>query len=129
MYMYKFIQAIKIRVLRMNKGESKSKWFHEVWGMFITSSFIKMSPIRLMLPVTTLTCKHKNYFWSMHKVLDPLLFYLSNMMKVTYISPNTLWSMHQMLKFSLLLYFFKSHCKENMQKKGVWFLHITWKKP
>jgi len=94
----------------MNKGESKSKWFHEVWCEFIMSSLIKMSPIRLMLLVAILTGKHKNYFWSMHKVLDPLLFYLSNMMKVTYISQNTLWSMHKMLKFSLLFYFSKSHC-------------------
>lgn len=62
MYMYEFIQAIKIRVLRMNKGESKSIWFHEVWRKFIMSRFLKMSPIRLMLMVAILTGKHKYYF-------------------------------------------------------------------
>lgn len=129
MYMYKFVQAIKIRVLTMNKGESKSKWFHEVWRKFIMSRFFKMSPIRLMLIVAILTGKHKYYFWSMHKVLDSLPFYLSNTMKVTYISQNTLSSMHKMLKFSLLFYFFKSHCTENMQNKSIWLLYITWKKP
>lgn len=60
--MYKFVQAIKIRVLTMNKGESKSKWFHEVWRKFIMSRFFKMSPIRLMLIVAILTGKHKYYF-------------------------------------------------------------------
>lgn len=62
MYVYEFIQAIKIRVLRTNKGETKSKWFHEVWCKFIMSSSIKMSPIQLMLLVAILTGKHKNYF-------------------------------------------------------------------
>jgi hypothetical protein len=62
MYMYEFIQAIKIRALRMKKDASKSKWFHEVWCKFIMSTFIAMSPIRLMLLVVILTGKHKNYF-------------------------------------------------------------------
>ena len=62
MYMYEFIQSMKIRVLRMNKGEPKSKWFHEVWRKFIMASFFKMSPNRLMLLVAILTGKHKYYF-------------------------------------------------------------------
>lgn len=50
-------------------------------------------------------------------------------MEVIYISQNTFWIMHKMLKFSLLFHFFKSHCKEYMQNKIDLFLFITWKKP